>query len=242
MTADLPNNPPDRQIRRRLKFMVDCMIRLTASLNEVGPRLPLLLLPEFDEEVDQDNFDVCVLPITPFRTENDANAVWEKASQALVDYNVGPSNVLNEIDGIFEELALNAAQHSRSPAGSRATLECYEFEEETVFLVGIADAGIGIPTSLRMNPEHRLIRDDQDAILRATELDVTGTLESRGVGLYHVTERIRAYRGELALISGSGFLMVKSGVPPALGNLADLNQPPYPGTIAVATIPIPSSR
>ena len=105
MTADLPNNPPDRQIRRRLKFMVDCMIRLTASLNEVGPRLPLLLLPEFDEEVDQDNFDVCVLPITPFRTENDANAVWEKASQALVDYNVGPSNVLNEIDGIFEELA-----------------------------------------------------------------------------------------------------------------------------------------
>ena len=111
-----------------------------------------------------------------------------------------------------------------------------------MFLVGIADAGIGIPTSLRMNPEHRLIRDDQDALLRATELDVTGTLERRGVGLYHVTDRIRAYRGELALISGSGFLMVKSGTPPALGNLEDLNQPPYPGTIAIATIPIPSSR
>ena len=241
MATDPPNHPVDGQIRRRLRIMSDCMIRLTATLDKASPEIQWLVLAGADEEVGQDDLDVTILPITKFRTEQEANAIWEKASQALVDFNTGPSNTWHEIDGIFEELVLNAAQHSYSPAGSSATLECFTFEDETVFLVGVADAGIGIPKSLRKNPEHKPVLDDEAAILRATEIDVTGTLESRGVGLYHVMERVRAYRGELMIISGSGYLMVRSGEDPVLGNLEDLGYPSYPGTIAITSIPIPSN-
>ena len=240
MAADSSNTPADREIGTRLRMMADCMIRLTASLNEASPEIQWLAPTDRGEDMGQDGVAAALLPITRFHTEEEANEVWEKASQSLVEFNTGPPNTWHEIDGIFEELALNAAQHSLSPEGSSATLECFSGDDETVFLVGIADAGIGIPSSLRRNPEHRPIPDDEVAILRATEMDVTGTLEPRGIGLYHVTERVRAYRGELAIISGAGFLMVRSGEPPVLGNLEDLGKPSYPGTIAIASIPIPS--
>ena len=110
---------------------------------------------------------------------------------------------------------------------------------QLVFVVGVADAGIGIPSSLRRNPEYEFISDDQDAILRATESEVTGTMEPRGIGLYHVTERVKAFRGEMAMISGAGFLMVKGGEDLVLGNLADLGITPYGGTIALVTLPVP---
>jgi hypothetical protein len=74
------------------------------------------------------------------------------------------------------------------------------------------------------------------------EIDVTGTMEPRGVGLYHVTERVRAYRGELAIISGGGYLMVEEGKAPILGDLEELGHPPYEGTIAIVSIPIPPVR
>ena len=63
-----------------------------------------------------------------------------------------------------------------------------------------------------------------------------------GVGLYHVTERVKAYRGELAIISGAVFLMVKGGGEPTLGNLDELRVPPYEGTIALASLPVPPIR
>ena len=240
MTMNRSNNPPDHRIGKRLSRMVGCINRLTEDLPDTDPEIEWLM--QSDDHDDIDLPDIVVLPITRFRTEGEANALLERTSQSLIDCNAGPPNTCQEIDAIFEELALNAAQHSHSSVGSSATVECFTSEDEIVFIVGIADAGIGIPTSLRRNPEYESISDDEDAILRATEIDVTGTMESRGVGLYHVTEIVRAYRGELAIVSGAGFLTVKGGEAPILGSLEELGYPAYDGTIAIVSLPIPPIR
>ena len=237
---NISNNPTNHRINKRLSRMTGCIHRLTEELPDIDPEMEWLM--QSDGRGYMDLPDIAVLPTTRFRTEEEANALWERTSQSLIDCNAGPSNICQEIDAIFEELALNAAQHSFSSVGCSATVECFTSEDEIVFIVGIADAGIGIPTSLRRNPEYESISDDEDAILRATEMDVTGTMESRGVGLYHVTEVVRAYRCELAIVSGTGFLMVKEGEALSLGNLEELGHSPYDGTIAIVSLPIPPIR
>ena len=195
------NASPDHRIGKRLSRMVGCINRLIEDLPDADAEIEWLM--QSDDRDDMDLPDIVVLPITRFRTEGEANALWERTSQSLIDCNAGPSNTCQEVDAIFEELALNAAQHSLSSVGCSATVECFTSNDETVFIVGIADAGIGIPTSLRRNPKYESILDDEHAILRATEIDVTGTMELRGIGLYHVIEIVRAYRGELAIVSGT---------------------------------------
>ena len=237
---DRSNNLTDHRMGRRLRRMAGCMRRLTEELPETNSETEWLMQSDLRDDIDLP--DIVVLPVTRFRTEEEANVLWERTSHGLIDCNVGPSNTCQEIDGIFEELVLNAAQHSFSSIGCSATVECFTSEEEIVFIVGVVDAGIGIPKSLRRNPEYEPISYDEDAISRAMEIDVTGTMEPRGVGLYHVTERVRAYRGELAIISGGGYLMVEEGNAPILGDLEELGHPPYEGTIAIVSIPIPPVR
>ena len=184
--------------------------------------------------------DLTLLPVTEFGTEDEANSLWEQVALNLINDGVGPGNARTDVDGIFEELALNAAQHSRSALSCRATLECFVSDDEIVYVAGVNDAGVGIPTSLRNNPEYQGILDDSEAIARATEQDVSGTTQQRGAGLYHVTERVQAYRGELAIVAGGGFLMVRDGGEPTLGSLDALGLPPYDGTIALVSLPIPA--
>ena len=195
------------------------------------------------EDVDFEIPDFVLLPVTRFSTEEEADAIWEQVAQSLTAHGIGSSNVWPDVDGIFAELALNAAQHSLSPLGCSATLECFTGGSEIVYVLGVADGGIGIPSSLRNNPAYSHITSDNDAILRATEMGVTGTLEPRGVGLHHVTERVRAYLGELAIISGAGFLMVKRGQEPVRSNFGELNLEPHhgpiDGTISLVSLPIP---
>jgi hypothetical protein len=54
-------------------------------------------------------------------------------------------------------------------------------------------------------------------------------------------ETVRAYLGELVIISGSGFLVVEGGQEPTLANLKELNLPSFDGTFVLATLPIPGS-
>ena len=195
----------------------------------------------FNREIEHAIPDLTLLPVTGFNTEDEANSLWERVALNLINDGIGPSNARTDVDGLFEELALNAAQHSRSTLPCRATLECFVSDDEIVYVIGVNDAGVGIPASLRNNPEYEGILDDTEAIARAAEQDVSGTTQQRGAGLYHVTERVQAYRGELAIISGDGFLMVRDGGEPILGSLQSLDSSPYGGTIALVSLPIPSA-
>lgn len=95
---------------------------------------------------------------------------------------------------------------------------------------------------MRHNPEYQHINDEYDAISRAIELDVTGTLEHRGAGLHHVTERVQESLGELVIISGDGFLMIRNGNGPFRGDLVAQNWSRHPGTLVLVAIPIPHMR
>lgn len=231
--------------------------RMTLRRGHLASCLERLLAPEFSAA---ETARICaraipadrrlqgqeLLPRTRFHTEQQADALWERVSLALIDDGVGPANVRTDVDGIFEELALNAAQHSRSPGGGYAMLEAggpYPATEsggETIYVLGISDGGVGIPDSLRANPLYADIASDHDAIMRATEMDVSGTAEQRGAGLYHVMERVQAYRGELVIIAGYGLLTVRNGGAPALSDLRNGNELYRHGTTVLVGIPFPA--
>ena len=183
-----------------------------------------------------------ILPPSPFGTEGEANSLWEKVAEGLIDSKVGPPNIWPVVDSIFEELALNAAQHSLSQAGSCGTVECFAIGEDILYVIGIVDLGIGILSSIRNNPLHQTIKDEYAAISRAIELDVTGTTEHRGAGLHHVTQRVQESSGELVIISGDGFLMIRNGQGPFRGDLIAQNWSRHPGTLVLAAIPVPHMR
>ena len=222
--------PAGHSINSRLGLMARCMEGLHARL---GMSPLFVSLGSIDE-------DIAVVTVTRFGTEADANTLWETVALNLINNNVGPANVWPEVDGVFEELALNAAQHSGSQQGSYGTVEIDFSDDAIVYVIGIADGGIGIPASFRGNLEYASIANDEDAIFRATESDVTGTMESRGAGLHHVIEKVRAFGGELTIISGEGYLMVRGGQEPILGRMVDLVRRPYQGTTVLVALPIPT--
>ena len=190
-----------------------------------------------------------LLPLTEFRTESEADALWEKVAIGLDERGLGPGNVRTDVDAVFEELALNAAQHSRTTAScygivnvcdAHSMLPSQRTEAELLYIVGISDQGVGIPNSLRDNPLYAELTADRDAILRATDMDVTGTRSQRGAGLHHVIERVRAYRGELLIISGHGFLRVSAGGDPRAHDLSENNSLYHRGTTVLAMLPVPA--
>ena len=190
-----------------------------------------------------------LLPMTRFRTEHQANAVWERVAMELDERGNGPGNVRTDVDSIFEELALNAAQHSHSKEqcyaivemdGQRRLRTARRSGGDILYVVGISDGGIGIPESLRANPRYAHIASDKDAILRATELDVTGTAEQRGAGLHHVMERVRAYQGQLIILSGAGYLSVLSGGTPTVADLSDSSEMYRHGTTVLVALSVPA--
>ena len=110
------------------------------------------------------------------------------------------------------------------------------------YSVGVVDLGVGILSSLRNNPLYRHINDEYDAISRALELDVTGTLEQRGAGLHHVTSRVQEASGDLAILSGDGFLIIRNGDGPFRGDFVAQSWSSHPGTMVLAAIPVPQMR
>ncbi len=176
-----------------------------------------------------------VLPITRFDSIDDIERL---ANDIELTRAVGPSNVWNEMPGIFYELALNAVQHSQSAAGCYVVLEYAAIAPSgIIYVVGVADNGIGIPASLRKNPDLAHIRSDAEAIAHATELNVTGTGEpERGLGLDHIMQVVKTFRGNFVLISGMGYLNIVNGL---VINKENVNPTDcLPGTVAIVTLSV----
>lgn len=235
----------DDQIQQagRLEILVGCQRRLLAPLVPDSNRAEWLA--KWDSAGRQFHGyvpDTTILPASAFRTEGDANFLWEVVAENLMEHSIGPANVWPIVDSIFAELVLNATQHSESQTGCCATVECLTYEDEILYVIGVMDFGIGIPSSLRNNPAYQHISDEYDAISRSLESDVTGTLEQRGAGLHHVANSVKKSAGDLVILSRDGFLIIRNGVGPFRGDLVAYNLPSHPGTLVMATIPIPPMR
>lgn len=241
-----PNDITDQQLNFRLGRMAGCLERLLVP-NFPSDQLSWLVRRTLGTDIRFQGSEL--LPLTRFRTEDQASAVWERVAIELDERGVGPGNVRTDVDAIFEELALNAAQHSQAQdscygvveVDSRRRLPSLRRNEgEILYVVGLSDGGIGIPSSLRQNPLYTGIANDKDAILKATDMDVTGTDQPRGAGLHHVMERVRAYRGELLIISGYGFLRVSRGDDAAVDDLSSEGDLYHYGTVVLAALPVPA--
>ena len=174
-----------------------------------------------------------VLPITRFDSIDDIERL---ANVIELTRAIGPSNVWNEMPGIFYELALNAVQHSQSVAGCYVVLEYATVAPSGIlYAVGVADNGIGIPTSLRQNPDLTHILSDAEAIAHATELHVTSTGEpQRGLGLDHIMQVVKRFRGNFVLISGVGYVNIVNGLMINRENVSSTDC--LLGTVAVVTL------
>ena len=121
---------------------------------------------------------------------------------------------VDEVCGAFEELAMNAVQHSMSNRDCRPTepqasnansplgmIEHRSVDSSDLFSVAIADFGIGIPKAMNANISWNY--NDERATNLALRVGRTGTREIRGIGLPHISHMANAHDGGL-LIASSG--------------------------------------
>jgi hypothetical protein len=113
--------------------------------------------------------------------------------------------------GAFGELADNVFQHSQHP---ETAIAAYRWQDANFEMV-IADAGIGIRSSLRENPDYAQISDDNAALETATTMGVSrfGAGTGRGTGFKTVFDAI----------AGTGCLRFRSGIAALILNRTDNN-------------------
>ena len=175
-----------------------------------------------------------VLPLTRFDNISEAEELANRVSEALMDDGYGASNVYSVVSETFAELAVNAAGHSMSPFGAYGIIESDSSNGRPNFLCGVADGGIGIRKSLLGNPAHNeKIGNDWTAIELATRELVSGTLDNtRGIGLFGVTEDMRRPGRTLTIHSGTGWMRINE-----TSEYRAVRTSLFPGTLAFASIP-----
>jgi len=175
-----------------------------------------------------------VLPVTRFETTNDAENLVNRTFDSLQAGNFAAGNLTQIVTELFAELALNAAQHSESPVGSFACVQFYEYETGSRFTCTVADGGIGILASLHRNPVLRnRVFYDWDALSLAIRERISGTGDPhRGIGLYGVSEDVRAPGRALLIHSGLGSLEIREDLE------TDARRTRlFPGTLVTLRIP-----
>lgn len=117
------------------------------------------------------------------------------------------SNEARDLANHLDELVLNALTHADSPIGCVVVGQA--FPTNHTIEIAVVDLGCTIPVHLRRNPAYASLRGDAEAIERATEEAVTGTVgrnrwgePNSGVGLYELRRFCECGRGHLAILSG----------------------------------------
>ena len=166
-----------------------------------------------------------LLPPTEIVNESSAEHLSGIVAQLLLA-RPEPSGFQAEVSGIFEELMINAIQHSPSDRSNRsksnleqrrnrsyAMLEYSECCSNGLFSICVRDTGSGIRSSLRNNYSNtnKSISDDGNAIKYATERGITATQDERGIGLYHVKTVTYSHGGCLIITSGLGAVLSGNG-------------------------------
>lgn len=130
------------------------------------------------------------------------------------------------------EITQNVLDHANSSVGGFAIAQRAVSRQE--FEVAVADAGIGIPASLRKNPDYQDVADDGQAISLALSPGVTASPDggNRGVGLSAIRSFLRENGGTLMVRSGTG--AVEDGE----RQVTRRNLPPIGGTVVALRMKI----
>ena len=143
-----------------------------------------------------------------------ANPLWTAFSWRLVyaAKQAGFDDLMAKgFGGAFGELADNVFMHSHRPQTAVAAYRWLAGQFEMV----IADAGIGIRSSLCENPDYAELSDDNAALEAATTMGVSRF----GPGTGHGT----GFKTVFDAIAGTGFLRFRSGIAALILNQTDKN-------------------
>ncbi|MBF5045874.1 sensor histidine kinase [Aggregicoccus sp. 17bor-14] len=151
---------------------------------------------------------------------------------------------------VLVELLRNTVQHSLDPRGGLVSADLSVFEgNRQMVQVTVADAGIGIPESLRTlhpsaaNPRVALERALWPHISGTFEEGLTGTAQNAGMGLFFIAEMAKLTGGTL-LIATRGATLVLTGSSDGISaptlRFIDPQGTGYPGTLVVFELPVGS--
>ena len=164
--------------------------------------------------LSEGDFVSVLLPSTQIANEDDVEILSEKINRNL-SRRSEPCHFLAEVSGAFEELAINAVQHSTSTTKLRgrssavqerrnpyahAMIEYSSSRGYGLFSVGIRDFGVGIQEAMSSGRPWEY--DNMRATRLALENGHTGTGEERGMGLPHIGEVATSYDGCLIVAYG----------------------------------------
>lgn len=203
-------------------YALACLAALGAHARKNGQTIPLR--PPRDQRCREhvyrmglsDYFSCQSTPLTP----HDTSAKITQLEDRPTDFSSRIMDIWDrEFGGLnaglkpvwadhLDEIIWNALTHSFSPIGCLVAGQA--FPKRRRLEVAVVDLGITIRGHLTQNPQYVRFRTDQEAIKKATEDGVTGTVTlnrwrepNSGCGLANLRKFCEAGNGELTIISGS---------------------------------------
>jgi hypothetical protein len=153
---------------------------------------------------------------------------WEKEFGGM------PGGLRARLADHLDEVIRNGLSHAESPIGCIVAATVYPRRREVELCV--LDVGQTIRGHLTRNPLYGTIASDTDAILKATEEGVTGTLPgtlnrigepNSGVGLFELRSYCESGGGELTIASGGSVVSFATAQAPIARHFAG----GFPGTL-----------
>lgn len=172
-------------------------MKLLERLREDGWKVPAVETGPWDDLADR------LLEVTPLSGPHDVEALGDRLPK-LWKGKTGDPGKNRALHFAFGELSDNATSHS---GGSPIFVAAQRYSGSTSprparLELAVADAGVGIPAHLRMNPTYAHVTEDKEAILLALQPGVSGTRYRRGYGFHDVMRHMKvAGSGELTVIS-----------------------------------------
>lgn len=138
------------------------------------------------------------VPAQRFRDHREMDAIIEQVLHLLVARLDISRTALAALEWSMNEIMDNVLSHAEAPSGGFVQATAFERAQRVEFVV--ADAGIGIPGSIR-------VRSDEDAIVQAVEEGKTrDTSQNAGNGLYGSFRLATLSGGEFEINSARGLL------------------------------------
>ncbi|MBE7512430.1 MAG: hypothetical protein HS103_06405 [Anaerolineales bacterium] len=149
-----------------------------------------------------------LLEITPIPGEPEDNtqavyAIYTKARALLL------GRIENRrMEAVCDLLNVIAENIIHSKDTGHVLMQCYTAGIGYRIHIGIADLGLGIPTTF--HTRYPNLGNGSDYLLKSLDMGVTSRTGSGGLGLYNVNRIVRGQQGSLSIRSGSSMLQVYS--------------------------------
>ncbi len=140
------------------------------------------------------------IPLTQIQNNDDL----KQAITNLVPLLHAPPAVADPIRYVFSEMVRNALEHSQSPVGAFVCAQYYR--ESKRIAIGIADAGRGIPSSMRRS--HKF-QDSRAALSLALQPGITGTTSRIGGNEFNAGAGL-FFTKSISVLSRNRFILYSS--------------------------------